>query len=305
MTATRSHRDGTLLAIGAYLIWGLFPVYWRQLSGIAPLQLIGHRIAWSFILLAALVGLQGRVRVFAAVLDRHAALTYVAAALLISVNWFAYVWAVTRELIVEASLGYYINPLFSVLLGVVLFGERLRAMQWVPILIAAAGVVYLTITLGAFPWLAVLLATTFGLYGAVKKTAPLGPLFGLATETGLLFLPAVGYLVYCEITGRGAFLHSSVAESLMMMGGGVITAVPLLLFAGAASRVPLTTIGLLQYLTPTLQFLIGVLVYHEDLPTPRLIGFGLVWVALAAFWLEGLVVRFRRSAGGIGRSARA
>lgn len=274
--------------MAAYLIWGLFPIYWKQLNAVPALQLVGHRIVWSFVLLATVVLLGGQGKALLAAVDRHAARTYAFAALLISVNWFAYVWAVTHGLIVDASLGYYINPLFSVLLGVVVFRERLRPLQWLPIAIAAAGVAYLTLTLGSFPWLALLLAVTFGLYGAVKKAAPLGSLFGLTTETAVLFIPAVGYLFFCEAAGHGAFLHSSPKENLMMAGGGLVTAVPLLLFAAAASRVPMTTIGILQYMTPTMQFLLGVIVYREAFPAARLIGFGLVWTALGVFWFEGL-----------------
>ena len=287
MSSTRIHREGTLYALGAYLIWGLFPIYWKQLEAVPALQLIGHRIAWSFLLLGAVVFVSGQTRALLAALDRRAARTYIVAALLITVNWFAYVWAVTHGLIVEASLGYYINPLFSVLLGVAFFRERLRPLQWIPIGIAAAGVSYLAVTLHTFPWLAVLLATTFGLYGAVKKAAPLGSLFGLATETAVLFVPAVAYLLFCESVGSGAFFHSTLKESIMMAGGGIVTAVPLLMFAAAASRVPMTTIGILQYMTPTMQFLLGVVVYHEAFPTARLVGFGLVWTALALFWIEG------------------
>jgi len=291
MSGMSNLRAGTLYAVAAYLIWGLFPVYWKQLDSIPALQLIGHRIAWSFVLLAALVLARGQTRGFLAALDRHTLSTYVLAALLIGVNWYAYVWAVTHGLIVEASLGYYINPLFSVLLGVVLFRERLRPFQWVPIAVAAAGVVYLTITLRSFPWLAVLLAVTFGLYGAVKKRAPLGSLFGLTAETAVLFAPAVTYLLLAEAQGTGAFLHGTTKENLMMAGGGLVTAVPLLFFAAAASRVPLTTIGILQYMTPTMQFLIGLGIYHESFPAGRLIGFGLVWIALGLFWVEGIVDR--------------
>jgi chloramphenicol-sensitive protein RarD len=273
------------------MIWGLFPIYWKQLEGISALQLIAHRITWSFVLLGILVLGSGRAGALRGALDRHAARTYLVAALLISVNWFAYVWAVTHGLIVEASLGYYINPLFSVLLGVVLFGERLRPLQWLPIGIAAAAVAYLTLALGSFPWLAVLLAVTFGLYGAVKKTAPLGALFGLTVETGMLFLPAAAYLLSIEVVGSGAFLHGTPREDVMMAGAGIVTAVPLLLFAAAAPRVPMTTIGILQYLTPTMQFLLGIIIYREAFPSARLVGFALVWTGLALFWLEGLFAR--------------
>ena len=291
----RKHRDGSLFAIGAYLIWGLFPIYWKQLNAVPAAQLIGHRILWSFVLLAAIVLTRRQSRSVLASLNGPAIRTYFAAAVLISVNWFVYVWAITHGFIVEASLGYFINPLLSVLLGVVIFRERLRPLQWLSIAMAAAAVAYLTATLGSPPWIALVLAVTFGLYGVVKKSAPLNSLFGLTVETGILFLPAVAYLTFCEVTGSGMFLHRPMLENVLMVGGGVITAIPLLLFAGAATRVPLTTMGLLQYMTPTMQFLIGVIIYREPLPPARLIGFGLVWTALLVFWLEGyLADRFRR-----------
>ncbi|HEY5983820.1 MAG TPA: EamA family transporter RarD [Anaerolineales bacterium] len=283
----QTRRTGISYAIAAYLIWGLFPLYWKQLEGIPALQLIGHRIVWSFALLANVVALTGQPRQLLRALDARAIRIYIAAAVLISINWFAYVWAVTNGMIVEASLGYYINPLFSVLLGLIFFREHLRRRQWIPIGLATAGVLYLTATLGSFPWLAILLALTFGLYGAVKKAAPLGALFGLTTETGLLFVPALAYLVFCDTHGTGAFLHASLAQDILMAGAGIVTAVPLLLFAGAAMRVPLNTIGILQYMTPTAQFLLGVLLYREPFPISRFIGFGIVWLALVLFWLEG------------------
>jgi chloramphenicol-sensitive protein RarD len=208
-----------------------------------------------------------------------------------------YVWAVVHGYVVEASLGYYINPLFSVLLGVVLFREHLRALQWLPIGLASLGVLYLTLNYGSVPWIALVLALTFGLYGVIKKAAPLGSLHGLAVETGLLFVPALAFLAVSEVGGQGAFLHSPPWMNAMMMGAGLITAVPLVLFAGAASRVPLGTLGILQYVTPTMQFLLGVVVYHEAFTHVSLIGFSLVWIALALFWAEGLYAR--RSAAGI------
>ena len=285
-------RKGVLYAIGAYMMWGLFPLYWKQLETIPALQLIGHRIGWSFILLMIVILVTGQWRAFRQ--EAIAAKTiriYLIAAILISVNWFTYVWAVTHNFVVETSLGYYINPLFSVLLGVTIFRERLRPVQWIPIVLAALGVLYLTISYGALPWIALTLAVSFGLYGLVKKTAPLGSLYGLTLETGLLFLPALAYLVGCELAGQGAFLHSGPTADWMMVGAGLVTTVPLLLFASAAPRVPLTMIGILQYVNPTMQFLLGVLVYKEPFTHDRLIGFGLVWIGLILFWAEGLYAR--------------
>jgi chloramphenicol-sensitive protein RarD len=285
-------RKGILYAIGAYLMWGLFPLYWKQLETIPALQIIGHRIGWSFLLLMVVVLVTGQWRAFRGLaLEKKMIRIYLVAAVLISINWFTYVWAVTQGYVVETSLGYYINPLFSVLLGVTIFRERLRPVQWVPIGLAALGVLYLTFAYGALPWIALTLALSFGLYGLVKKIAPLGSLYGLTLETGLLFVPAVVYLVWCELTGQGAFLHSGLKADWMMIGAGLVTTVPLLLFASAAPRVPMTMIGILQYVNPTMQFLLGVLLYKEPFTHDRLIGFGLVWIALILFWAEGMYAR--------------
>jgi len=270
------------------VIWGLFPLYWKWLQHVPALQLICHRILWSCLILAGVILCMRQTRVF-----REAALTpsvvviYTAAALLVGINWLVYVWAVNAGFIVEASLGYFINPLLSIFLGVIFLRERLRAFQWLPIGLMALGVLYLTFSYGRLPWIALTLALTFGLYGLVKKTAPLGSLFGLALETGLLFLPALIYLVYADNIGRGAFLHTGARSDLLMMGAGLITTVPLLMFASAVQRIPLFLVGILQFITPTLQFLIGVLIYQEPFTHDKLIGFGMVWVALIIFGVEG------------------
>ncbi len=285
-------RKGVLYAIGAYVMWGLFPLYWTRLEGIPALQIIGHRIAWSFLLLFAVILITRQWREFRTVAF-HARMVriYLVAAILISINWFTYVWAVTHGFVIETSLGYYINPLFTVLLGVTIFREKLRPLQWAPIALAAAGVLYLTLAYGSLPWIALTLALSFGLYGLVKKAAPLSSLHGLTLETGLLFLPALAYLAWCEYAGQGAFLHSGPQLDWMMFGAGVVTTVPLLLFASAAPRVPMTVLGVLQYINPTMQLLLGVFVYKEPFPHDRLIGFGLVWAGLILFWVEGLYAR--------------
>lgn len=284
-------KNGVLYAIGAYSIWGLFPIYWSQLETVPALQLIGHRIAWSFLLLMLVLVVSRQASSFRRSLNRRSIGIYLGAALLISTNWYTYVWAVTHGLVVEASLGYFINPLFSIVLGMIFFGERLRPLQWASVGFATVGVIYLTFSYGSLPWIALVLAATFGLYGLIKKAAPLGSLYGLTLETGLLFVPALAYLVMSEARGTGAFLHSTSLQDWLMVGAGPITIVPLLLFAAAAPRVPLSTIGLLQYLNPTLQLLLGVFLYHEPFTRDRLIGFGLVWLSLALFWMEGLYAR--------------
>ncbi len=284
-------KRGIWYALAAYSFWGLFPIYWKILGGIPALQLLGHRITWSFITLLAILLIVRQWKTLRNSITRRVLLTYSVAALLIAVNWLTYVWAVGRGFIIETSLGYFINPLISVLLGVLFLRERLRPLQWVPIGLAAVGVLYLTFAYGSLPWIALTLAFSFGFYGLVKKSAPLQSLPGLTLETGLLFIPAVGYLLYTQFTGSGAFLHSSPLLNIMMFGAGLITIIPLLLFASAAQRIPLTMIGVLQYINPSIQFLLGTLIFKEPFDHRRLIGFGIVWVALILFALEGLLVR--------------
>ncbi len=279
-------NKGILSGVGAYLMWGLFPIYWKWLQHVPALQLLGHRIGWSFLLLAGLLVVSGQWRDFYARLNGHTLRVYSFAAILIATNWLIYVWAVNAGHIVETSLGYFINPLLSVFLGVMVLRERLRPAQWLPIGLAAVGVTYLTLRHGRLPWIALTLAFSFALYGLVKKLAPLGSLYGLTLETGLLFLPAAGYLMWSEWQGQGAFLHTGLIADVLMFGAGVVTTIPLLLFASAARAIPLTIIGLLQYIAPTLQFLLGVFLYHEPFDQTRLIGFSLVWMALIIFWVE-------------------
>jgi chloramphenicol-sensitive protein RarD len=283
-------RKGILYAFCAYLIWGLFPIYWKLIKHVPAIQLIGHRITWSFILLAAVLFATRKWSELRALSsDRKIIRIYFIAALLVGANWFIYVWAVNAGYIVEASLGYFINPLLSVLLGLIFLRERLRLFQWIAIGLASAGVLYLTVDYGHLPWISLGLAFTFGFYGLVKKIAPLSPLNGLTLETGILFLPALFFLAYQDWLGRGAFLHTGPISDFLMAGAGVITTIPLLLFASAARRIPLTMIGILHYITPTCQFLLAVLVYGEAFTANRAIGFGIVWIALIIFGVEGFL----------------
>jgi chloramphenicol-sensitive protein RarD len=289
---------GNWYAVGAYGTWGLFPLYWKLLTTVPALQLIGHRVLWSCLLLMGILAASGQWVAFRArSFDRRTLLIYGGAGVLIGFNWLIYVWAVNAGFIVETSLGYFINPLVSILLGVFILGERLRIGQWIPIGLAASGVIYLTFVYGSLPWISLVLACTFGLYGLVKKVAPLGSTQGLALETLLLVGPALVYLVFEDMQGRGAFLRGNLSEDLLMAGSGVVTTVPLLLFTAAARRIPLTMIGLFQYMAPTLQFLIGVFVFHETFTTERLIGFSMVWFALALSAGENvLALRAQRAA---------
>lgn len=280
-------RKGILYGLGAYALWGFFPIYWKFLHHVPALQVIGHRIGWSFILLILIVLVTGQWRQFRSALVAPKTLgIYSIAAVLLTINWLVYVWGVNAGFIVETSLGYFINPLLSVLLGVIFLRERLRPSQWVPVALAAAGVLYLTFVYGRLPWIALSLAFSFGFYGFVKKLAPLGSLYGLTLETALAFPVALIYLAFVQATGTGAFLREGLQTDLLLIGAGAVTTIPLLMFASAARQIPLTVIGLLQYIAPTLQFLIGVFIYKEPFDQAHLIGFGIVWVALIIFWVE-------------------
>lgn len=280
------NRKGLLYGIIAYALWGFFPIYWKLLHEVPAVELLAHRIGWSFVLLLGAILVTRQWSDFRSALNARTFKIYFIAAILIGINWLTYVWAVNAGFIVETSLGYFINPLLSVLMGVIFFRERLRVAQWIPIALAAIGVLYLAFAYGRLPWIALLLAFSFGFYGLTKKLAPLGSVFGLTLETGILFLPAVIYLGAIEANGSAAFLHSGVTPDLLMIGAGVVTTIPLLLFASAAKQIPLSMIGILQYLAPTIQFLIGVLVYKEPFDQSRLIGFGIVWLALIVFGVE-------------------
>jgi chloramphenicol-sensitive protein RarD len=283
-------NKGIWYAVGAYTVWGVLPVYWKWLQHVPALQLLGHRIIWSFLTLFLVVLLARQRQAFrAAALTPRILRVYLVAAVLVGVNWLTYVWAVNAGFIVETSLGYFINPLLSVLLGVIVLRERLRPWQWVPIGLATVGVLYLTFAYGSLPWIALTLALSFGLYGLVKKTAPLGSLYGLTLETGILLLPALLYLLHAEMTGTGAFLHTDAMSNVLLLGAGLVTTVPLLMFASAAQRIPLSLVGILQYIAPTLQFLLGVLVYGEPFTVTQFVGFGIVWAALIIFGIEGLL----------------
>lgn len=279
-------KKGILYGIGAYVFWGFFPIYWKLLHHVSAIQLIGHRIVWSFLLLIVVILFTKQWDEFRKTLNAKVLRIYAIAALLIGVNWFLYVWAVNANFIVETSLGYFINPLISVLMGVIFFKERLRFAQWIPVILAALGVSYLTFVYGRLPYIALSLALSFGLYGLVKKLSPLGSLYGLTIETGILFIPALGYLIFVEAGNTAAFLHTGIASDLLMIGAGIVTTIPLLMFASAARSIPLWVVGLLQYIAPTLQFLIGVFIYKEPFSHNQLIGFGIVWAALIVFLVE-------------------
>jgi chloramphenicol-sensitive protein RarD len=283
-------KRGILYGIGAYLLWGFFPIYWKVLHGVSAFQVIGHRIGWSFIVLIIFILVTKQWQDFrAAAFNAKTIGIYGIAGVLLSINWLVYVWGVNADLIVETSLGYFINPLLSVLLGVVFLRERLRPAQWIPVILAAIGVIYLTVVYGRPPLIALSLAFSFGFYGLVKKLAPLGSLYGLTLETAIVLPVALIYLVIVEMNGTGTFLHTSARVDIFLAGAGIVTTIPLLMFASAAKQIPLTMVGILQYIAPTLQFLIGIFLYKEPFDQSHLIGFSIVWVALIIFWVENFM----------------
>jgi chloramphenicol-sensitive protein RarD len=279
-------KKGILYGVGAYVCWGFFPIYWKSLRQVPATQLIGHRILWSFLLLFAVILFTGQWGELRKTLNSKVIRIYSIAAVLIGINWLVYVWAVNANYIVETSLGYFINPLLSVLLGVIFLKERLRIAQWIPVILASLGVAYLSYIYGRLPYIALTLSVSFGLYGLVKKISPLGSLHGLTIETGVLFLPALIYLIFVQTNNTGAFLHTGLTSDLLMIGTGLVTTIPLLMFATAARLIPLWVVGLLQYIAPTLQFIIGVFIYKEPFSHEQLIGFGIVWTALIIFLVE-------------------
>ena len=287
---------GMLYAIVAYFLWGILPVYWKALKMVPAYELLCHRMVWSLIFLLTILILKRDLSWLGrAFKDRRIYSMFTATAFILSANWFTYIWAVNAGFIVEASLGYFINPLFYVLLGVIFLREKLRPVQWVAIVIAAIGVLYLTLQYGSFPWIALTLALTFGLYGLMRKQAPLNSLQGLSLEMIVLFLPASFFLFYFEAQHTGSFGHLPFDKNMLLLMAGVVTALPLLFFAAGARLIRLTTLGLLQYLAPTLQFLTGVVVYKEPFTTTRFVGFLIIWISLAIFTAESLVeLRKRR-----------
>ncbi|MGK5110660.1 MULTISPECIES: EamA family transporter RarD [unclassified Geodermatophilus] len=282
-------RAGVVSGLAAYGMWGLFPLYFPLLEPAGGLEIVAHRVLWSLVFVAGLLTVVRRWSHVRAVLtDRRALLVLLGAALLIAVNWLVFVYAVNSGHVVETSLGYFINPLVSVLLGVVVFSERLRPLQWTAVGIAAVAVAVLTVDYGRPPWIALALAVSFGLYGLMKKLVRVEAAPGLFVETALVAVPAAVVVAVLHAQGEGTAGNAGTGHLLLLMSSGIATAIPLLLFAAATRRIPLSTVGLLQYITPLMQLAIGVFVYHEPMPPARLAGFVIVWVALAVFTADSL-----------------
>jgi chloramphenicol-sensitive protein RarD len=282
-------RRGFLLGVAAYVMWGAFPLYWPHLEPAGAVEILAHRVLWSSVTMGVLVlALRRRGRLRDLVRDRRIRLLLTLAAAVITVNWVTYIWGVNNDHVVETSLGYFVNPLVTVALAVLVVGEKLRRPQWVAVGIAAVAVVVLTVAYGRPPWIALMLAFSFGFYGLVKKQVGVGGTQSLAVETTFLFLPALACIVILQATGKGTLTTEGAGHVLLLAGGGIATAIPLMLFGAAAVRIPLTTIGLLQYVAPILQFAIGVTIKHEYMPASRWAGFTLVWLAVMVFTWDSL-----------------
>jgi len=305
MTAARVSPRGLAAATAAFTIWGLFPVYLHPLSSVPALQVIAHRVVWSCVFLLSWLLLRGELGRLSVTFARPALLARLAlTALLISCSWLVYVWSVTHDHVVDTSLGYYINPLVNVVLGVFVLHERLTRAQWVAVGLAALAVLYLAWLAGRPPWIAGTLAVTFSLYGLVRKVISVDALPGLATETLLLVPLSLAYLGWCQWTGHGALATQSAGVAALLIGSGLVTAIPLFLFAYGARALPYSTVGVLQYIAPTLQLLCGVVLFHESFGPALAAGFALIWVALLIFAADG-IWRARSAARAAARTAPA
>jgi chloramphenicol-sensitive protein RarD len=280
-------RKGLLYGIAAYSLWGVIPLFWKLLVHVDPVEILAHRAVWglgAFVGLALIAGVWPEVRV--ALRDRRTLAVMALSGALLAINWGTFVAAVATDHLLDASLGYFINPLVSVALGMVVLGERLRRLQWLAIALAATGVALLTVDAGTLPWISLVLAVTFGLYGLVRKTAKVDSLVGSTVETAIMTPIAIAYLVFLAARGGGALGHAGTTTELLLVATGVITAVPLLLFTSAARRLPLSTVGFLQYLAPTGQFLLAVLAFGEPFARGKLAAFACIWAGLAVFSLD-------------------
>ena len=287
MTSKRSeHSLGLLFGVGSYVLWGLFPLYWPLLQPASPLEIVSHRAVWTLVFCLIVLALSKQLHSMIAIVKKPKIMAGLfLTTILVSINWLTYIWATNNGHVVEAALGYYINPLIIIAFGVLLLREKMRPLQWLAVGIAAIGVAILTFDYGRLPWVAISLALSWGTYGLVKKKLDLGALDGLAIETLISLIPYVGYLIYLGSQGTGQFGQSP-GLTILLISAGAVTAIPLLLFNGSTTRLPYSTIGLLQYITPTIQFSIGVWVRHEDMPAARWIGFVVIWLALIALAVD-------------------
>jgi chloramphenicol-sensitive protein RarD len=294
---TKPADKGFLAALGAFGIWGLFPLYFHPLRDVPAVQVIAHRIVWSCLFVLAWIAIRREMSSLrTTLLDKSVVWRLAVSATLITVNWLIYVWGVTHGHVIETSLGYFIGPLVNVVLGVGLLSERLSPPQWIAVSLAVAGVAYLTVMTGSLPWIALSLAFSFATYGLIRKVLKVESLPGLATETLLLAPFAAAYLLWCESVGVGALGHAAPLVNTLLIGSGPVTAVALFLFAYGTRLLPYSTVGVLQYITPTLQFICGVFLLHEPFEKARLVGFVIIWAALLLYAGEGFRLSNRRRA---------
>ena len=286
---------GLFSAVGAFILWGVLPVYWKQLDGVPAFEVLCHRMVWSLVLTGGLILVFGRRRRLLKELKniKHVKYFFISSVLL-GGNWLLYIWAVNSNYIIETSLGYFVNPLINVLLGFLVFGERLRKAQVSALFLAFIGVLYLTFYYGQFPWIALTLAISFAIYGVVHKKTPIASLDCLCIETIILVLPALVYLVYLEMVGSGSFLSTGSVTTFYMLGTGLVTSAPLLLFGVAAHNLRFSTLGLCQYIAPTLALLIGIFLYNEDFTKERMVGFLFIWGGLFLYMGESLYIRYKK-----------
>lgn len=293
-----SYNSGVAAAASAFFMWGLLPLYWKQMQSVPAYEILAHRMVWSLVITLVLLGVIRKLGAFVSLFRQgRQCLYFLLTASILGVNWFIYIWAVNSGFIIEASLGYYINPLVSVCFGVVFLKEKMRPIQWLSVCLAGLGVCYLTWLYGVFPWIAISLASTFACYGLLRKIASVPALEGLCLETSILFIPALAFLIFLDIQDTGAFLRGPVSDSWFLAGTGVATTAPLLCFCIAARKIPLYVIGLLQYLAPTINLFVGIFIYGESFPPERMLGFAIIWMALVIFIVEGLSrqIRMRRA----------
>lgn len=282
-------RRGMWFAIACYTIWGVFPLYFRLLAPVPAIDILAHRVIWSLGFLVILLTLrQEWAWLRPALRSRRTLGLYALAGAVLAANWYTYIWAVNAGFVIESSLGYFINPLVSVLIGVIVLRERLRIGQWAAIVTATAGVLYLTLNYGQLPWIALTLAFTFAFYGLLKKHGTVRSMQGLTLEAGVLLAPALALLFFRETTGHDSLVSYGLGKLLLLMSTGVVTVMPLVWFASAARLIPLSLLGILQYIAPTLQFLVGLLIFQEPFNTTQLIGFAIIWLALLIYSVEGL-----------------
>ena len=290
MEQKKNRQTGILSAIGAYILWGILPVYWKLVSNVPAHEILAHRIVWSFLFMVGIVIIvKGKTEFYQEIIHLvrvpKKIVSLVMGSVFISINWFIYIWAVNNNRVIETSLGYYINPLFSVLLGIFILKERLSLGQMIAVLLAMGGVLYMTMGFGSVPWVALLLAITFGLYGLCKKIADITPTTSITLETLIMMPLAIVYILYLNFQGTGSF-DGATTTSMFLMGSGIITAIPLLLFAYGANRLSLISLGFIQYLSPTIALLLGVFLYYEPFTQVHLISFLLIWMALVVFSLS-------------------